>query len=434
MRARRLLLKLALALAAALTVYYTAEGVYRHGRYRELMATDIRLNDWAECPPCMFHNTLGFRYYPNSVWPLPRHPPIRINNHSHVSPRVDTFEQSQGEYRIGVLADSFGTCWRRAQAWPITLEDLLNADEALKAQLGVRTFKVINGAMDGTGILQWPSVLEHDLSRYSPDLIVASFITHDIDRRFSWRATIPCEVNGLAYQLGICTWSLPADLSNPDGDFQVVAAEPKNRSEAETIIRHVRRLRVRRVPWFSLYPELFAKRLGHRFGMRPRLFRDDTVRPPERAAQLCLAALHQLNAAHPHVLFARNPIGIEICPPDPAETELWDEAEFGRMLWRTFCLAREQSGNDLEIIEMLDYLPRSRGIQEVATWFDFGQIDGHFSDKGAALYAEAVHRMLKERLVRPTNVDQRGGRGNRQQATVNTQHSMGSPAPSVSPD
>ncbi|HEX9074254.1 MAG TPA: SGNH/GDSL hydrolase family protein, partial [Anaerolineae bacterium] len=282
-----------IALVSVLLTYVMADIGYRiYRRYK--ITTEYKEYPFQaiDQPVYLLDEQIGFRYKPNMQVlyanfggsnEVLQSNKFRVNNLGHISPNDDTVAKPEGEFRIAVIGDSFTAAIHNDIPWPFLLEQRLNADQNLKIKLGVSTIKVINFGMDGTGIVQWPSVVSNEILRFNPDLLVVNFITDDIGRRFVWRTSIkPPQSNG-DYYLGLMCSSLPATLENRDcAVLKLITFNTPlfdNKSELSRIKRGIYDEEVGRIDWLSLYPELLARTLGRPLGLRPRLSLSDLQIP-----------------------------------------------------------------------------------------------------------------------------------------------------------
>src|SRR5262249_10588400 len=157
------------------------------------------------------------------------------------------------------------------------------------------------------------AVYELQVRRFDPDMVVVSFIMDDLMRKFIYRRIVAVPTSGDDYQTAVNCTSLPATIDNPDCRFNTLifmnrraTAEP---GEARGMMQQVYRSAIDRLPWTSPYPELFARTLGKRFGLEPRLTpyrRHNLYDNVEAGIDASIAALQTIRAAHPNVLVLHN--------------------------------------------------------------------------------------------------------------------------------
>jgi hypothetical protein len=122
---------------------------------------------------------IGYRYLPNSSSYMERlefKVPVRINNAGFFD---DDFVPGRrpGVRRIAILGDSFTAGFHvgRGENFPDRLESRLRAGRpALRCE-------VMNFGMAGLGTTQQATLLERDVVRYRPDLVVLAFYENDVE-------------------------------------------------------------------------------------------------------------------------------------------------------------------------------------------------------------------------------------------------------------
>lgn len=405
---RKFLPNILIALVSVLVTYVALDIGYRiYRRYKIASEYTEYYFQGIDQPVYLFDEQIGYRYKPNSqvlyanfdkTNEVLQSNHFKVNNMGHISPTDDAVAKPASEFRIGILGDSFTASIHNDTPWPSLLEQRLNADDDLKTKLGVSSFKVINFGMDGTGIVQWTSVVSNEVLRFNPDLLIVNFITDDITRRFLWRVSIkPPQSNG-DYYLGLMCSTLPATLENRDCavlkmiTFNTPLFDDKN--QLSRIKREIYNEESARIDWLSVYPELLARTLGRSLGLRPRLSLSDLeipyFRTDEEGIKASTEALRQIKSLFPHTLILHNPMYAELRPKSiPADV-------IETMRTRVQSMQRDSS---LDIVLMEDHMPDPSDDAEVSSWFKLPW-DPHFSNYGAGVYAQAVYGQLEERLSR----------------------------------
>jgi lysophospholipase L1-like esterase len=409
---RGLISKAILVLAAVVVLYTLAEVAYRMIAIRGLEARSGELTAYSfstfDAPEYVLDEQTGFSYAPNSVVHqrlydrdnnFTHESTIRVNNAGHIELSDDTIAKPEGEFRIAAIGDSFTATTVSESTWAERLEAILNRSDDLKRSLGKKTFKVMNFGLDGTGIVQWPSVYETKVRKYQPDLVIVNFIGNDIFRRFVFRATIPQR----GYAETIACTSLPAILQNRDCQsalaFVVPAEVGNDKGKLAEIKRSAFEADVRSLPWVSPRPELLAVVTRGRLGFRDTLemshpslayplgpAKSGLVQDPLEAVKLSLKALRVIKAQHPATMILFHPT-IEQC----LSRETPDAVR----------LLMEQ-GADLWIQNMLEALPRASEA-EIKEWYNL-PADAHPSSYGAEIYARAVANKIREVVNNPRSV------------------------------
>jgi hypothetical protein len=274
-------------------------------------------------------------------------------------------------------------------SWPTLAQKILNSDAELKKLLAKKTFKFVNFAQDGTGFSQFERSDSHEAVRYQPDLVVLNFITDDISRRFVYRNQVEVRHGELRYYVTVTSSSLPADLTNPACAFaRVVAVDPQRLSPAwglNDVRSDISASAVRAVSGFGLYSRLAFQQVSYKAGLTSKVeFNWDETNPryqtPEAAAQASLAAVRAIASRHPRFLVLYHPSEKELLAhATPAITE--------NLL---------RSTGPVKVVRMSEYLP-AEPANEIRSWFNAG--DGHPSELGAQVYAQAVARRIREYML-----------------------------------
>ena len=346
-----------------------------------------------EYPLYEFDEHVGFRYRPNTktenqqINALDQPSDlfrVRVNNHGHISGDDDPAAKPEGEFRIAVLGDSFTGSITNDTPWPDFLERQLDADEQLKASIGVDTIRTVNFGMDGTGIVQWPAVYRSQAARAKPDMVLVNFITHDLTRRFIWRA--PIELDGGFTGFVACS-SLPATLENGDCMFLNMAAAPPStpdRLAKATLVRRELTVRqLKRAPWGSMYPHLLSAGL-RRWGLARRFGTVSMRYGTEEGADASAAALREIVDAQSETLIFHIAT-LSDCLQEALSEEL-----------RNF--ATRDTGAPIQVLRD-DFVGDDRGNPDaIGALFNLPS-DGHFSEAGAERYAASVSERVRSRLL-----------------------------------
>lgn len=303
---------------------------------------------------------------------------VLVNNSGHLALQPDSIEKSPHEFRIAVIGDSFTATTPSDVTWPTLLEDDLNREASLRKILGEIRFKVINFGLDGTGIVQWPAVYRDKVMAFHPDLVVVNFIESDIYRKFLYRSTV---VIGSGDQAVITCTSLPATLANGNCASAYLYSLPSGRlAPAEDLMRLKREMAdelIRRLPWYTLYPQLPGIVLRGRLGISSKLVRGNGGTPQYRDSAEAMSAsrmaLETIASAQHALLILYHP--------------MLQECLSGRAPSAVVRLMTEEK--NLGIENMLEFLPLSSGPGEISRWYNV-PLDQHPSDYGAEIYALAV--------------------------------------------
>lgn len=387
-------------LGATFVSYYVCEAVYRSSKYMQLIDGTYFPVSVTETPFQRFDPDTGFSYLPNTITRFLKFNPdderllvdntIHINNKGHVSRNDDLFEKPAAEFRIAMLGDSYTACLEMREPWPDILQKLLNQDQKLKKALGVSTFKVINFGQYGIGITQCAKIHQYEVSRYDADLVVLNFVTDDLLRRFIYRNVVERDLGEFRYHIAISSHTLPCAAVNPKSSFGAVSVARTDFESPEKWLRlkkDIASFQRHRIRWLSLYPELLASRIGYRFGFHPHLegydqlahyLDDDTGFP------LAIEACRQIESTSRDAIFLFIPVN-EYVPLQENQT-MYQSPLVRRIV---------TAAPELNVTDMSDYLFRAisdpRELQRC-----FIPNDGHFTDFGGSVYAQAVYKMLQQ--------------------------------------
>lgn len=392
--ARLRALAAAAALLAWLVVYGSAEAVFRVLRHRELRALErlprVRL---LSAPLLRFDREVGFRYVPGARvrqttlgadFAAVSTNLIRVNNQGHVHPRDEPEAREPGEFRIGVMGDSFTACTFNDLPWPAALEERLNAHREALARRGLSRVRVVNFGMDATGFAQWPAVHEHDVARFAPDLLVVAFIEPDLWRDFKWMDTLE-PPPGASYAVMLVSDSLPVRLDNPDASLawrvvmaEAAAADPARRRAA---LREILDGKLAAMPWLSPRPELLGHLLARAQVDLPSLLRPRLSYRPERPGRFGSESRLRRAVESMRALARRGPTLFLHLP-----TRGGDGGQEG---WLPELRARAP---ELALRSLAADLHEAARASSPASWYQ--PDNGHLTDEGASAYAGAAARAL----------------------------------------
>lgn len=380
-----------LAVVIIVAVYCASEVCYRLYLYHEFtQSPDVYTRyefSTTEAPLYLLDTKTGYSYAPNlslhfrlygNANNLERENTLHSNNYGHIEMENDATERQAGEFRIAIIGDSFSATPTSDIPWPTELQQQLNQDKQLKTASGSRFFKVINFGLDGTGLSQWPSVYENRVKSFHPDLVIISFISNDLLRRFMYRSTITI---GDGDQVMISCSSLPASLTNKDClNAYSFVVDPASSASAQKIVRIKRELlraQISQLPWRTPAPEFWRMLLKGRFLGQPRLRIPAASLPffgsEEKALTASGQAVREIASQQSALMILYHPTFEECLAKQPAPLG----AEFMR---------RE---SNIPIENMLQYLPIDTSREELQKWYN-GPYDWHPSNYGAAIYAKAV--------------------------------------------
>src|SRR5262252_4529577 len=185
-------------------------------------------------PLYRFDKYTGYRYAANVAADrgTPWFSHWQTNSHGHVSDVDYPERKPPDEYRIAVFGDSFTANITNNVRWTAVLERQLNDSARWKASVGGRHTRVLNFAVDGTGLVQFAAMLKHYGLKFEPDLVLVNLISDDILRRLHFPTP-------------------PPSTGDRDADIRTYVIENY----------------INKIGWFHVYPELFAATIGRYLNM-----------------------------------------------------------------------------------------------------------------------------------------------------------------------
>jgi tetratricopeptide (TPR) repeat protein len=322
--------------------------------------------------------------------------------------------KTPGEYRIAVLGGSTTAAEDNEFAWTDVLQDRLNSDRELLAALGVEKFSVLNIGFLGAG-MSTIAVMENKIARrFSPDLTVINFSVDNLEdgtkefqappaepepevTNFNRDFKIPAKpdfelINDVEIRL-YCPQE-PFSLSNPNCVVSPFWYIPPGRERSGAEIAEIKRIVARRRLLYTVLlsprPLALLEILGH--PVIPRAKASESALNTQQRAKFkyMLAALQFVRQTQPHLLLTHNPQIWHAQPPVSFEI---DE------------LMAQVRGDGFDIARMSEHMPARLDSSEAKSWYMF---DGHWNDKGAAIYGDAVARLIRQRLLAKRGLGQSG--------------------------
>ena len=305
----------------------------------------------------------------------------RTNSYGHVSQFEYPKEKPAGEYRIAVVGDSMTADVTNNIRWTELLEEKLNASPKWKRHVGDKFTRVINFAVDGTGMIQFAGMVRHHVPPFEPDQIIVNFVSDDILRRMRF----------------------------PAGAGALTDREASIRAYVNTYLEQIN--------WFSPCPELFVATVGHMFGLKCALpmdakellasQSDQKYTDRREAIRTSIMAVNDMISVFPNILFLQIPLYHELDHYDiPDWRGLVEEVQRAVPRARITSM-RPQLEKLLEgkllkdrpdlagmTLHQITALPDDRKL-EIYRWF-FLPEDAHYTDYGLTLYANEVVRYLIE--------------------------------------
>jgi hypothetical protein len=105
---------------------------------------------------------------------------FHLNNVGLISQNDYSPNPKPGEFRIVVLGDEMTAATTAALQWPDLLEQDLNRDRVVRAQLG--TVRVFNFGHPDVSVAQMAIVWEKKARRFKPDMVIVNSVSHSFDR------------------------------------------------------------------------------------------------------------------------------------------------------------------------------------------------------------------------------------------------------------
>ena len=330
---------------------------------------------------------------------------FHTNNLGFLSKKNYAVPKLKNEYRIAFLGDSMTGSTTTNAPWVDRVEDILNADQEFLKLVGRKMVRTINLGQPGASFPHF-SVNYHQQGKlFLPDLIVVNYIESDFPRQLAPKPKPGTRVVGgwLEYRggpdhediakLNVTCEEPPVSLSNPgcrQNYFFVMprklAGDPQKVKRIKMDVAHDF---LRGQLWTSPYPFALLRAFGHKVDLRafrhPEVFH---IQEPSEEQMIDQAAksLREIIEDAPNALITVN----------PTHGELVAAVSSGNPYRKTDLLQAKISQK--HIVKMQKFMPVQHGEKEIYRWFNLPH-DGHFSDYGAELYAEAMTTAIKRHLT-----------------------------------
>jgi hypothetical protein len=312
------------------------------------------------------------------------------------------------EVRIAVIGDSMTANLQSDFPWTDILHQRLNSDEKLKKRLNIKRFVVYNFAIAGAGFETMAQIQWDHARKFRPHLTIVNFITPDIIRNYLHIQPVanlnlaPRRYRGL---IDISTPETPAktvvicdkpelSLGSPDCKPSTLIFVDARHVFDKSAISKVRLALSSQFIWSKLwrstYPYSVSAAMGRPFVLNDKSFFDifelvKSAGPTKsgyanQSLEKSAHAVKTMLKAQKNLIILHNPIIGEILAktprPGPAQTL---EKKIGQ-----------------PICYMADFMQNAHNPEEIKSWFI--PRDGHFNNRGAGVYGEAVYRLIRKTM------------------------------------
>ena len=295
----------------------------------------------------VFDVDTGYRYRPNIEVQFSDPFPVawKTNSHGHIARSEYPVAKPRGRFRIGLVGDSFTANVDNTIRWGDVLEDRLNASEAWRVMTGGRHVRVINFGLDGIGVVQFDDVAVEMAVPFEVDLLLVNLVREDVRRRPYYRGSASATI--------------------------IRSEQLTSYIDAEVLSR---------LPFWSIYPEVIARTLGHWLHLTPRLTASRHYERDEDAIDASVAAVQRLRCYFPDAIFLVHPEYEDLRDPTL-------DAAFEGFAQRL---------PEVTMVDMAALLPGPSTEEQWDNWFL--PDDGHPSDLGLRIYGETVAAYLIDRF------------------------------------
>ena len=331
---------------------------------------------------------------------------VSINNFGWISRYDYQLQKEPDEFRIAMIGDSFTGTTTNERVWSDTVQDALNKDKALLKAIGKKRVTVLNLGEAGAGLGYFHYPLSYAAYLFSSDLVIVNFITEDIFRRHHFPDFAPPDPRNIDSALmGIKAKEQPIQrLMEFDGVKVPVFCDsyhllvdcsahewtiPSNKDYAPEAINTIKRAVANELSWNRtiasdrLFLLDFLKQSAPE-AMSSALYQEDV--------EASVAALKAMRAYLPDMMIAHVPTYNEMHP----SIGLKRYVKHLHTTSDSFYNQLEHAG--FTVNQMAHWMPVQHDAKEVIHWYNLPH-DGHWSDKGADLYAAAMHQLIRTRFL-----------------------------------
>ena len=343
---------------------------------------------------------------------------VAINNLGWVSQYDYTRRKAPSEYRIAIVGDSLTASINNSHPWPDILQRKLNADKQLLAKLRVQKISVLNLGVAGASMEMMANPLAVIAQRFSSDMLIVNFIAEDLSRRhddnfeiilpeppvppsdifMATNAQLPPHIDVDGFEIPLDCRSGPAVPSNPACKVSTLWYSPSDSVIDRDSLNRTKRKAARILLWdrmiLSPKPLAILDLLG-----KPIIPRADAALPllpvamnkEEQDQDIGIRALKTIRTLHRNMLVLHNPLYWHL------KGHAYSTDQSLAPILDPFIAAAKQDG--INIVRMERYMPVAKGDGEWRRWYNHLPYDGHWSDYGAEVYANAVLQAVREHLL-----------------------------------
>lgn len=328
---------------------------------------------------------------------------VSINNYGWISRHDYPFKKSPDEYRIAMIGDSFTGTTTNERIWADTVQDLINKDKELLKAIGKKRVTVFNIGEEGAGFSYFYFPLSYITYRFSPDLTVINYITEDVFRKHVLpdgieedASKIPVkfppsvanknnvtkilEFNGVKVPVNCWDKSFPTNCTTLEWYI------PDGRQYSKDEIYQIKKYVVDQLSWDNTV-------LSRKSFLLNFLQQYLTQAAPASISTMAGAddierSVHdtvRMRRYLPNIILAHVPTFADMGGKKHLEVA---EAELrGKFKAESFTL-----------YPMEHWMPVHRDLKEIIDWYNLPH-DGHWSNKGADLYAKAMYRVIRNKFL-----------------------------------
>jgi hypothetical protein len=321
---------------------------------------------------------------------------VKTNNYGLVSREDYALEKPKGEYRIAVLGDSLTHCITSDNPWTDVLQDSLNGDQELKEKTNVRSFKVMNFGLDGSGFPAMAGAYVRYAEPFCPDLVIINYIEDDFHREPGMAGAMAGLKNehyavpfyhpnafdpNLMWRVG----EVDVAINPFSGPWCFVARDDRvacDRKMISDVKKKVADRFARKRIW-SIRESCAWKmiRSGSVRLSTPQTAPGLGMGDDQQVVDNVLSAVDVICSRNSRVLLLANPSYEDLMSSKPLK-------------WTALLRNRAR---ELHVVDMKPYLPRQTDDALKYSWYNL-PADSHWSNEGVKVYGKAVHAAIRDNL------------------------------------